>query len=97
MSLDIKYYSTSSASQSVFDDGGWNHITWHYIPEPPMEPPVLTLAEVNYLMRAAKKDVKLAKILQKLTVSDDAFEIELAFHQEPISESATPWQYAEEE
>ena len=46
--------------------------------------PLLTLAEVNYLMRCAKKDVRLGKILQKLTEDDDAFEIEVAFYTEDV-------------
>ena len=44
--------------------------------------PLLTLSEVNYLMRCAKKDRRLAKLLEKTLGHDTAYDIEIVFYAE---------------
>ena len=44
--------------------------------------PLLTLSEVNHLMRCAKKDKRLAKILDKAIGADNAFDIDVVFYAE---------------
>ena len=44
--------------------------------------PLLTLSEVNHLMRCAKKDKRLAKILEKALGHDTAYDIEIVFYAE---------------
>ena len=47
-----------------------------------MHKPVLTLTEVNYLMRCAKKDKRLAKLLEKALGHDAAYDVEIVFYAE---------------
>ena len=56
-----------------------------------MDKPVLTLTEVNYLMRCAKKDTRLAKILSKLHDYDDSFDVEIIFFDESVADESEEW------
>lgn len=55
-----------------------------------MDKPILTLTEVNYLVRCAKKDTRLAKILSKLH-DDDSFEIEIILFDESVADESEEW------